>query len=197
MILLLFVSFLDAYLIPVKEGSQFCFSDDYASGVTVNLEYKFEVHQNETVRSPINPTVTVRDAFNKELARETKGSSGTVQFTTVSAGEHKLCIDTFSSTSRRQLYLTLNVRSGLEKTQEKISPEDSPEKYLRRLEGKLRMIQNEQQYYLDRHQALVKTEEKNSRRIVFYHVIQIGVVVLFGYLQLQFYLRFLKKRKII
>ncbi|KAK2964584.1 putative emp24/gp25L/p24 family/GOLD [Blattamonas nauphoetae] len=188
---------LDAYLIPVKEGSQFCFSDDYASGVTVNLEYKFEVHQNETVRSPINPTVTVRDAFNKELARETKGSSGTVQFTTVSAGEHKLCIDTFSSTSRRQLYLTLNVRSGLEKTQEKISPEDSPEKYLRRLEGKLRMIQNEQQYYLDRHQALVKTEEKNSRRIVFYHVIQIGVVVLFGYLQLQFYLRFLKKRKII
>ena len=74
---------------------------------------------------------------------------------------------------------------------------EAPEKFLHRLEQKMHQIQNEQNYYMDRHNELLHTETSNARRIIWFHVLQIIVVCSFGYLQLNQFVKFLKLRKII
>lgn len=202
MIYLCFLALLSlssSLLIPVQEGTNFCMSDDYAADTLVQGSYKFEVHKNETNRRPVGVTIVVINPSGEEELRSEQKPQGQFSFSSSKAGEHLICLNTNSSffTSKRTLYLTINIRTGFGESIEEQEENEAPEKFLRRLEQKMHQIQNEQSYYMDRHNELVKTEESNARRIVAFHILQIIVVCCFGYLQLHNFVKFLKLRKII
>ena len=186
-------------LIPVQEGTNFCMSDDYAMHTLVQGSYKFEVHKNETNRRPVGVTVVIINPVGMEELRSEQKPIGQFSFTSSRAGEYQICLNTNSSffTSKRTLYLTINIATGSGNKIEEREENEAPEKFLHRLEQKMHQIQMEQDYYMERHAELLHTESSNAHRIILFNVIQILVVLGFGYLQLRQFVKFLKLRKII
>ncbi|KAH7830844.1 putative p24 family protein alpha [Monocercomonoides exilis] len=198
-ILFSLIQITDSFLIPVQEGKEFCVSDDYATETLVQVKYKFEVHKNETNRRPVGVTVSVVDPNGADILRSEQKPSGLFSFTSMVPGEHQLCLATNSSflSSKRTLYLSMEVKTGFGESIADQEANEAPEVFLKRLESKMHMIEAEQKYYLQRHNELITTESNNALRIVIFHIIQILIVIGFGYLQLRFFIKFLKLRKII
>ena len=174
-------------------------SDDYAVNTLVQGSYKFEVHKNETNRRPVGVTVVIINPTGGEELRSEQKPIGQFSFTSSKAGEYQICLNTNSSffTSKRTLYLTINVATGIGNKIEEREENEAPERFLHRLEQKMHQIQKEQDYYMERHAELLRTEASNAHRIIFFNTLQILVVVGFGYIQLHQFVRFLKMRKII
>ena len=174
-------------------------SDDYAADTLVQASYKFEVHKNETNRRPVGVTVIVTNPAGEEELRSDQKPQGQFSFSSSKAGEHQICLNTNSTmfSSKRTLYLTINVVTGMGDKIEESESNEAPEQFLHRLEQKMHQIQNEQNYYMDRHAELVNTEHSNTRKIVLFHILQIAVVLGFGFLQLRQFIKFLRLRKII
>ena len=172
-------AFFSALLIPVQEGSNFCMSDDYAVNTLVQGSYKFEVHKNETNRRPVGVTVVIINPTGGEELRSEQKPIGQFSFTSSKAGEYQICLNTNSSffTSKRTLYLTINVATGIGNKIEEREENEAPERFLHRLEQKMHQIQKEQDYYMECHAELLRTEASNAHRIIFFNTLQILVVM--------------------
>jgi hypothetical protein len=129
-----------SYYIEVMEGTNFCVSDDYASGTLVQGHYRFEVEKTVANKKPVDVLVIVKDVNNVELLHSLQNSTGHFSFAS-SAGEHTICFETKTTmfTVKRKLYMFLDIRTGLEEapTEEPSRKEQTPEKFFGSIDAKV------------------------------------------------------------
>jgi hypothetical protein len=140
-----------SYFIEVMEGTVFCISDDYAGGTVVQGHYGFEVQKTVGNKKAVDVIIVVKDPNGIELLHSSQNSTGHFSFTS-GAGEHSICFETKTTllSSKRQLYMFLDVRTGLEPpTPEEEPPrENTPEKFFGSIDGKVYLFYFIFMYYI-------------------------------------------------
>ncbi|CAG0899422.1 unnamed protein product [Cyprideis torosa] len=201
------LSCVDGLYFHISEGERKCFLEDLPSDTAVAGEYKVELfHPQSNEFEPPGPDigmhVEIQDAEEQVILSRLYSNQGRFVFTTQDPGEHSICLWSNSTSwfSGSLLRVHLDIKVGESAVDYKKIAEAEKlteiELRLRQLMYHAEEITKEQNYQRYREEQFRATSESTSRRVLWWSVAQVLLLVGMGYWQMQHLKSFFMAKKL-
>ncbi|KFM70239.1 Transmembrane emp24 domain-containing protein eca, partial [Stegodyphus mimosarum] len=211
MIFFLFVIYISqtsALYFHISETERKCFIEEIPDETLVVGNYKCELHDPKTggfmPSSPgIGMHVEIRDPDEKLILSKVYSSEGKFSFTSSTPGEHVICL--YSNTTKwfsgSQLRVHLDIQVGEHAVdygnvaqKEKLT---ELQLRVRQLLDQVEQISKEQNYQRYREERFRQTSESTNQRVLWWSLVQTGILLLMGFWQMRHLKSFFQAKKLV
>lgn len=192
----------------ISETERKCFIEEIPDETVVIGSYKCELHDPKTggfmPSSPgIGMHVEIRDPDEKIILSKVYSSEGKFSFTSNIPGEHVICL--YSNTTKwfsgSQLRVHLDIQVGEHAIdygnvaqKEKLT---ELQLRVRQLLDQVEQITKEQNYQRYREERFRHTSESTNQRVLWWSIIQTGILLVMGFWQMRHLRSFFQAKKLV
>lgn len=192
----------------ISETERKCFIEEIPDETLVIGNYKCELHDPKTggfmPSSPgIGMHVEIRDPDDKVILSKAYSSEGKFSFTSNIPGEHVICLYSNSTKwfSGSQLRVHLDIQVGEHAIdygnvaqKEKLT---ELQLRVRQLLDQVEQITKEQNYQRYREERFRHTSESTNQRVLWWSIVQTGILLLMGFWQMRHLKSFFQAKKLV
>ncbi|XP_028035567.1 transmembrane emp24 domain-containing protein eca [Bombyx mandarina] len=192
----------------IAEGERKCFIEEIPDDTTVIVNYKVELYDPKSggfmqTTPGIGMHVEVRDPNDRILLSRVYSLEGMISFTSSTPGEHVICMYSNSTSwfSGSQLRVHLDIQVGEHAVdyanvaqKEKLT---ELQLRIRQLLDQVHQITKEQAYQRQREERFRQTSESTNQRVLWWSLLQTGVLVIIGYWQMRHLKSFFEAKKLV
>ena len=204
----LYIPLSSALYFHISETERKCFIEEIPDETVVIGNYKCELHDPKTggfmPSSPgIGMHVEIRDPDEKIILSKVYSSEGKFSFTSSTPGEHVICL--YSNTTKwfsgSQLRVHLDIQVGEHAVdygnvaqKEKLT---ELQLRVRQLLDQVEQITKEQNYQRYREERFRQTSESTNQRVLWWSIVQTGILLLMGFWQMRHLRSFFQAKKLV
>jgi len=185
----------------VDEGTRRCFLEEVPEDMLIVGRYH---NLDWLLLSPSSISIEVHDSRSNVILHHETIEQGQFGFTSIIAGEHQICVTASSTPSsygqmktfRFEMVLDFGEQAQDYSSIAKAEHLSAIEVEVRKLNDKLKMIRNEQQYQKSREAEFRDTSESINSSVVYWSVIQTVLLFAAGLGQLYLLTKFFKSKKL-
>ncbi|KAK5650514.1 hypothetical protein RI129_001543 [Pyrocoelia pectoralis] len=192
----------------IGETERKCFIEEIPDETSVIVNYKVELYDPRSggymPSSPgIGMHVEVRDPDDKTLLSRVYSSEGRISFTSHTPGEHVICMFSNStawfSGSQLRVHLDIQVGEHTINYGDVVQKEKLSELQLRirQLLDQVDQISKEQNYQRYREERFRQTSESTNGRVLWWSIIQTGILLTMGAWQMKHLKSFFEAKKLV
>ncbi|XP_059141499.1 transmembrane emp24 domain-containing protein eca-like isoform X3 [Physella acuta] len=192
----------------IGETERKCFIEEIPDETMVVGNYKVQAYDHNTKDyMPVSPDigmhVEVNDPDSKVILSRTYAAEGRFTFTSHTAGEHVICLNSNSSAwfnaGQLRVHLDINVGEHAVDYQQVQAKDKLTELQLRvrQLLDQVEQITKEQNYQREREERFRFTSESTNQRVFIWAIVQTAVVIALGVWQYLHLRSFFIKKKIV
>ncbi|XP_060524451.1 transmembrane emp24 domain-containing protein eca [Cylas formicarius] len=207
-LILFYLNFSSALYFHIAETERKCFIEEVPDETNVVVNYKVELYDPRTggfmPSTPgIGMHVEVRDPDDKTILSRVYSSEGKISFTSLSPGEHVICMYSNSSAwfggAQLRVHLDIQVGEHAINYGEVVQKEKLTELQLRirQLLDQVEQITKEQNYQRYREDRFRQTSESTNSRVLWWSVTQTAVLVVMGAWQMRHLKSFFEAKKLV
>jgi len=211
--------------VVMKEGEARCFRVEVPQDVLIVGDFKSEPLTNEWQLGSSRPVqagepsqaemynqkigslqldVEVKDPFNNVVHKRAYNPTSRFALTSPVGGEYGVCFKTTSSSwwgTQLRWKMEITIHTGAEATDyadvAKKEHLDNLQLSVRRLFDRAQGVRSEMAYQKEREKVFRNTSESTNSRAAWWSVIQVAIVVITAFLQMQHLKSFFRKKKLI
>ncbi|XP_041979776.1 transmembrane emp24 domain-containing protein eca [Aricia agestis] len=206
--LILLIDFSTALYFHIAEGERKCFIEEIPDDTTVLVNYKVELFDPRSggfMKSApgIGMHVEVRDPNDRVVLSRVYSSEGMISFTSTTPGEHVICMYSNSSSwfSGSQIRVHLDIQVGEHAVDyANVAQKDKLSELqlrIRQLLDQVHQITKEQSYQRHREERFRQTSESTNQRVLWWSLLQTGVLLGIGYWQMRHLKSFFEAKKLV
>ncbi|KAM3957092.1 transmembrane p24 trafficking protein eclair [Aphomia sociella] len=206
--LLLLINATSALYFHIAEGERKCFIEEIPDDTTVIVNYKVQLYDPRSggfmPSTPgIGMHVEIRDPNDRIVLSRVYSSEGMISFTSTIPGEHVICMYSNSTSwfSGSQLRVHLDIQVGEHAVDyANVAQKDKLTELqlrIRQLLDQVHQITKEQSYQRHREERFRQTSESTNQRVLWWSLLQTGVLVGIGYWQMTHLKSFFEAKKLV
>ncbi|KAI8788975.1 transmembrane emp24 domain-containing protein eca-like isoform X1 [Biomphalaria glabrata] len=198
----------NALYFHIGETERKCFIEEIPDETMVVGHYKVQAYDhNAKDYMPVSPDigmhVEVSDPESKVVLSRTYAAEGRFTFTSHSAGEHIICLNSNSSAwfnaGQLRVHLDINVGEHAVDYQQVQAKDKLTELQLRvrQLLDQVEQITKEQNYQRYREERFRQTSESTNQRVLWWSIAQTLILLITGFWQMQHLKSFFEAKKLV
>ncbi|KAJ1919257.1 emp24p/erv25p- protein [Mycoemilia scoparia] len=211
-ILLLFLSVLfqqqaAALHFYLRGNDKKCFIEELPSGVLVKGNYKAEEWNESQKNYFINPNINVQTTVDElpsqlSIINQKGASEGKLTFTAAHNGRHHICFQITGASgwvSSSIIKMTLHIDSGeIDEDGSLLDQKiEDMASLVKELNTRVLAIKSEQKYQREREEEFMSFSNKINRRVLYWAVLQLGLIGAICYWQLHHLRGFFEAKKLV